>query len=61
MRIPATRLAVGLRNRIIHGCDVVDNETVYRTVIDDLPALEDAFRVWLAEFGPGPSAAAAGS
>lgn len=48
--IPAARTAVGMRNRIIHGYDAVDNETVYRTVLDDLPALEAALRAWLSEF-----------
>lgn len=33
-RLPAARTAVGLRNRIIYGYDAVDDETVYRTVID---------------------------
>ncbi len=46
--VPAARLAVELRNRIIHGYDAVDDETVYRTVTDDLPALETALREWLA-------------
>ena len=49
-RVPAARMAVGLRNRIIHGYDAVDNETVYRTVIDDLPALKAGLAEWLAEF-----------
>lgn len=39
-RWPALRLAVGLRNRIIHGCDAVDDETVWRTVVEDLSDLE---------------------
>ncbi len=34
------RLAIGLRNRIIHGYDAVDDEIVYQTVKDDLPLLE---------------------
>ena len=37
--VPAARLAIGLRNRIIHGYDTVDDETVFRTVSDDLPAM----------------------
>jgi len=32
----------------------VDDETVYRTVIDDLPALRAGLAAWLAEFVPGP-------
>lgn len=46
-RLPATRMAVGLRNRIIHGYDAVDDETVYRTVTDDLPSLGAALQAWL--------------
>jgi len=48
--VPLARLAVGLRNRIIHGYDAVDDETVYRTVVDDLPALRALLQAWLAEF-----------
>lgn len=50
--IRGARLAVGLRNRIIHGCDAVDDETVYRTVRDDLPGLEMALRSWLERIAP---------
>lgn len=49
-RVPLARLAVGLRNRIIHGYVAVDDETVYRTVVDDLPALRALLQAWLAEF-----------
>lgn len=34
------KLAIGLRNRIIHGYDAVDDEIVHHTVIEDLPALK---------------------
>ncbi|HSW07184.1 DUF86 domain-containing protein [Aquabacterium sp.] len=47
--IPATRLAVGLRNRIIHGYDAVDDETVFRTVQDDLPGLRATLQLWLSQ------------
>jgi uncharacterized protein with HEPN domain len=33
------QLAAGMRNRLIHGYDVVEFEIVYDTVKDDLPAL----------------------
>jgi uncharacterized protein with HEPN domain len=46
-RIPACRLAIGLRNRIIHGYDSVDDETVYRTVKDHLPGLRADLSVYL--------------
>lgn len=52
-RVPVARMAMGLRNRIIHGYDAVDDETVYRTVVDDLPSLKVALRSWLAEFSAG--------
>ena len=34
------KLAIDLRNRIIHGYDAVDDELVYRTVTEDLDALK---------------------
>jgi len=46
-QVPALRLAIGLRNRIIHGYDTVDDETVWRTVQDDLPALGTQLRAML--------------
>lgn len=51
--VPAARLAIALRHRIIHGYDAVDDETVYRTVVDDLPALEADLRRWLHELDAG--------
>ena len=30
---------VGMRNRLIHGYDVVDHDVLWQTVIEDLPAL----------------------
>lgn len=38
-QVPALRLAIGMRNRIIHGYDGVDDETVFRTVEGHLPGL----------------------
>jgi uncharacterized protein with HEPN domain len=35
------KLAVDMRNRIIHGYDSVDDEIVYMTVVDDLVPLRD--------------------
>jgi uncharacterized protein with HEPN domain len=43
-RLPDIRLAIGLRNRIIHGYDGIDDETVYRTVVDDLPGFAQGLR-----------------
>lgn len=50
--LPAMRLAIGLRNRIIHGYDHVDDETVFATVQDDLPPLREAMAALLATFPP---------
>jgi uncharacterized protein with HEPN domain len=33
------QLAAGMRNRLIHGYDIVEFEIVYDTVKDDLPSL----------------------
>lgn len=45
--LPALRLAIGLRNRIIHGYDTVDDETVWSTVQGDLAPLRDALSALL--------------
>ena len=38
-RMPDLRRIVGLRNRIIHGYDAVDNLVIWRILQDDLPRL----------------------
>jgi uncharacterized protein with HEPN domain len=53
VEIPATRLAVGMRNRIIHGYAMVDDQTLYATVVDHLPALQDALQALLLRIDPG--------
>jgi uncharacterized protein with HEPN domain len=40
--IPDIRLAIGLRNRIIHGYDAVDDAVVRETVQQDLQNLKNA-------------------
>lgn len=45
------RLAIDLRNRIIHGYDSVDDEVVYLTVKGDLNGLRDALRALLVARG----------
>lgn len=50
--VRASRMAIGLRNRIIHGYDGIDNETVYRTVLDDLPKLRGDLASLLARLDP---------
>ena len=38
--IPDIRLAIGLRNRIIHGYDAVDDAVVHETIQQDLQSLK---------------------
>ncbi|HSV69542.1 MAG TPA: HepT-like ribonuclease domain-containing protein [Methylibium sp.] len=52
-RVPDTGLAIGLRNRIIHGYDRIENAVVYDTLMRDLPALETALAGELARY-PAP-------
>lgn len=53
LTVPTLRLAIGLRNRIIHGYDAVDDETVYLTVTGDLPLLRDSLSALLSSIDPG--------
>ena len=48
-RLPMARFAVGLRNRIIHGYDGIDDSIVHATVKDDLPDLLTSLQAWLRE------------
>ena len=52
-KLPALALAVGLRNRIIHGCDRVENAVVPDTMQRDLPPLIVELAQVLAAF-PAP-------
>ena len=45
------KLAIDLRNRIIHGYDSVDDEIVYLTVVEDLAELRDGLSRLLAQRG----------
>lgn len=45
--VPQARLAIGLRNRIIHGYDAIDDETVYLTVLQDLEPISAQLQAWL--------------
>ena len=40
-RVPEIGLAIGLRNKINHGSDRVENAVVYDTLTQDLPLLGD--------------------
>lgn len=51
-RVPIARSAVALRNRIIHGYDTVDDQTVHGTVLKDLPDLRTTLHAWLLELDP---------
>lgn len=46
-KITDLRLAVGLRNGIIHGYDSVDDEMVFETIHRDLPGLRSNFIEYL--------------
>jgi len=46
------RLAIGLRNRIIHGYADVDDEIVFQTVEEDLPPLKVDLEQMLARRTP---------
>jgi uncharacterized protein with HEPN domain len=50
-QFPQLKLAVDLRNRIIHGYDAVDDEIVYHTVTQDLQALHAQLTQLLAARG----------
>ena len=51
-RVPEIGFAIGLRNKIIHGCDHVENAIVHDTLMKDLPALADRLAAELATFPP---------
>lgn len=38
--IPDARAAIGLRNRIVHGYDTVDDVLIWRVVQDKVPAIK---------------------
>ena len=52
-RIPELELAIGLRNRLIHGYDRVLHEVVVDTVRRDLPRLRALLEVELRRFPLG--------
>ena len=45
------RQIIGLRNILAHGYEQVDHETLYRTVTNELAAVEDALAAWLTNAG----------
>lgn len=50
-RIPESGQAIGMRNRIIHGYDVVSDRVVWDSVHDDIPELHDRIVTVLDERG----------
>lgn len=53
-QLPQIGLAIGLRNRIIHGYDRVENAVVYDTLVNDLPALGEQIAGLLKRVDPPP-------
>ena len=51
-RLPEVAFAIGLRNKIIHGYDRIENAVVYDTLVHDLPAFEQRLAKELAEQPP---------
>ncbi len=49
-RLPDLALAIGLRNRLNHGCDKLDHTIILETVQRDLPGLIDRLRIELQPF-----------
>ncbi|MCE2907471.1 MAG: DUF86 domain-containing protein [Burkholderiaceae bacterium] len=47
-RAPDLAFAVALRNRLVHGYDVIDDRIVFDTVVKDLPGLARQLRDLLA-------------
>ncbi len=52
-QVPNLKLAIDLRNRIIHGYDAVDDEIVYLTVVEDLNPLKADLTQLMADRGAG--------
>ena len=52
-RVPNLKLAIDLRNRVIHGYDAVDDEIVYLTVIEDLNPLKADVTQLMSDRGAG--------
>ena len=52
-RLPELRKIVGLRNRLIHGYDSVDDEILWDIVQTKLPALRTELGALLGEVSPG--------
>ncbi len=51
-RLPEVGFAIGLRNKIIHGYDRIENAVIYDTLMQDLPALAERLNDELARLPP---------
>ena len=51
-RLLEVAFAIGLRNKINHGCDRVENAVVFDTLVHDLPVLEQRLAKELAAQPP---------
>lgn len=52
--LPDVHLAVSVRNRLAHGYFRIDQETLWKAVMDDLPRLEAAVRARVGEIPDEP-------
>ncbi len=50
-RVPDSPAIIGFRNVLIHGYDIVDQEVVWRTVVNDVPRLARSAAGLLADLG----------
>jgi len=53
-RVPEIRRIIGMRNRIIHGYDAVDDEIVWDTVQQKIPSLLEQLSTQLRDEGEKP-------
>lgn len=51
-RLPQARKAIGLRNRIIHGYDKLDNSIIWSIIRDNIPSLVNELELMLDEEAP---------
>lgn len=49
--LPDAPMAVGMRNRIAHGYDTVNDEVVFKTVLERFPRLSHALKLELDRVG----------
>lgn len=49
--ISHARIIVGLRNRVIHGYDTIDDNLMWRIVVRDIPTLKNEVELLLKRFG----------